>query len=84
MPPRPTAAAIRVSDLDGSIKVQESTIESSDAGLKGGAIYFEGATSTTPINVIDSELVGNSAGDDGGAIQYGNAKTSRPRSSARA
>jgi CSLREA domain-containing protein len=65
--------AIRVSDLDGSIKVQNATIESSDAGLKGGAIYFEGATSsTTPINVIDSELVGNSAADDGGAIQYGN------------
>jgi CSLREA domain-containing protein len=64
--------AIRVSDLDGSIKVQDSTIESSDAGLKGGAIYFEGATSSTPINVVDSELVGNSAADDGGAIQYGN------------
>ena len=65
--------AIRVSDLDGSIKVQESTIESSDAGLKGGAIYFEGATAGgTPINVVDSELVGNSAADDGGAIQYGN------------
>jgi hypothetical protein len=64
---------IRVSDLDGSIKVQESTIESSDAGLKGGAIYFEGATTaSTPINVVDSELVGNSAADDGGAIQYGN------------
>jgi len=64
---------IRVSDLDGSIKVQESTIESSGAGLKGGAIYFEGATTgSTPINVVDSELVGNSAADDGGAIQYGN------------
>jgi CSLREA domain-containing protein len=64
--------AIRVSDLDGSIKVQDSTIESSDAGLKGGAIYFEGGTTSTPINVVDSELVGNSAADDGGAIQYGN------------
>jgi hypothetical protein len=62
---------IRVSDLDGSIKVQDATIESSDAGTKGGAIYFEGATSPTPINVVDSELVGNSAGDDGGAIEYG-------------
>ncbi len=71
--PAANGGAIRVSDLDGSIKVQESTIESSDAGLKGGAIYFEGATSgSTPINVIDSELVGNSAADDGGAIQYGN------------
>jgi CSLREA domain-containing protein len=67
---------IRVSDLDGSIKVQESTIEGSDAGLKGGAIYFEGATTaSTPINVIDSELVGNSAADDGGAIQYGNSSS---------
>jgi CSLREA domain-containing protein len=63
---------IRVSDLDGSIKVQDSTIASSDAGLKGGAIFFEGATSSTPINVVDSELVGNSAADDGGAIEYGN------------
>jgi hypothetical protein len=70
--PAANGGAIRVSDLDGSIKVQESTIESSDAGLKGGAIYFEGATSPTPINVVDSELVGNSAADDGGAIQYGN------------
>jgi CSLREA domain-containing protein len=67
--------AIRISDLDGSIKVQESTIKGSDAGLKGGAIYFEGATSITPINVVDSELVGNSAGDDGGAIQYGNSNS---------
>jgi hypothetical protein len=67
--------AIRVSDLDGSIKVQDSTIESSDAGLKGGAIYFEGATSVTPINVVDSELVGNTAADDGGAIQYGNSNS---------
>jgi CSLREA domain-containing protein len=63
---------IRVGDLDGSIKVQDSTIASSDAGLKGGAIFFEGATSTTPINVVDSELVGNTAADDGGAIEYGN------------
>jgi CSLREA domain-containing protein len=70
--PAANGGGIRVSDPDGSIKVQESTIESSDAGLKGGAIYFEGATSSTPINVVDSELVGNSAADDGGAIQYGN------------
>ena len=66
---------IRVSDPDGSIKVQESTIESSHAGLKGGAIFFEGATSSTPINVVDSELVGNSAADDGGAIQYGDSNS---------
>jgi hypothetical protein len=65
--------AIRVGDLDGSIAVKGSTITGSDAGHKGGAIFFEGATSaSTPIDIIDTELVGNTAGDDGGAVQFGN------------
>ncbi|MDX6616333.1 MAG: hypothetical protein QOD60_1424 [Solirubrobacterales bacterium] len=65
--------AIRVGDLDGSIAVKGSTITGSNAGHKGGAIFFEGATSaSTPIDIVDTELVGNTAGDDGGAIEFGN------------